>query len=73
MIACSAGVRVLADEIHGPLVLSGADFVPYLTVAGSEGAITFISASKGWNLAGLKAALAIAGPEDGNLSSHELV
>ncbi|KQW08156.1 cystathionine beta-lyase [Leifsonia sp. Root4] len=63
VIASSAGVRVLADEIHGPLVLAGADFVPYLTVAGSEDAISFISASKGWNLAGLKAALAVAGPE----------
>ena len=63
LIACSTGVRVLADEIHGPLVLAGADFIPYLTVAGSEDAIIFTSASKGWNLAGLKAAIAIAGPK----------
>lgn len=56
-----AGVRVLADEIHGPLVLPGATFTPYLTVTGSGNAIAFTSASKGWNLAGLKAALAIAG------------
>ena len=52
---------MLADEIHGPLVLPGATFTPYLTVPGSENAIAFTSASKGWNLAGLKAALAIAG------------
>jgi len=58
-----AGVRVLSDEIHGPLVLPGATFTPYLTVPGSENAIVFTSASKGWNLAGLKAALAIAGPD----------
>ncbi len=54
---------MLADEFHGPLVLPGATFTPYLTVAGSGNAIEFTSASKGWNLAGLKAALAIAGPE----------
>lgn len=62
-VAQDAGIRVLADEIHGPLVLSGATFTPYLTVPGSANAIAFTSASKGWNLAGLKAALAISGPD----------
>jgi cystathionine beta-lyase len=57
------GVRVVADEIHGPLVLPGSRFVPYLSVAGSERGFALMSASKGWNLAGLKAALAVAGPE----------
>jgi cysteine-S-conjugate beta-lyase len=57
------GVRVVADEIHAPLVLRGAEFVPYLTVPGGQNAICVVSASKGWNLAGLKAALAIAGPD----------
>ncbi|MGI8947987.1 MAG: MalY/PatB family protein [Ornithinimicrobium sp.] len=56
-------VRVVVDEIHGPLVLQGASFVPYLSVEGSERAFTLTSASKGWNLAGLKAALLLAGPE----------
>ena len=56
------GVRVVADEIHAPLVLPGAVFVPYLSVPGSERAFSLMSASKGWNLAGLKAAVAIAGP-----------
>jgi cystathionine beta-lyase len=56
------GVRVVVDEIHAPLVLPGAEFVPYLSVPGSERAFSLMSASKGWNLAGLKAALAIAGP-----------
>jgi cystathionine beta-lyase len=51
------------DEIHAPLVLPGARFTPYLSVPGSEDAFALTSASKGWNLAGLKAALAIAGPE----------
>lgn len=56
-------VRVVSDEIHAPLVLSGAPFTPYLTVPGGENAFALISASKAWNLSGLKAALAIAGPE----------
>ncbi|WP_328993562.1 pyridoxal phosphate-dependent aminotransferase [Kribbella sp. NBC_01245] len=57
------GVRVVSDEIHGPLVLPGATFTPYLSVDGAENAFAVTSASKAWNLAGLKAALAIAGPE----------
>ncbi|MFI7602332.1 MalY/PatB family protein [Actinoplanes sp. NPDC049681] len=56
------GVRVVADEIHAPLVLPGAQFVPYLSVPGAEDAFALFSASKGWNLAGLKAALLVAGP-----------
>jgi cystathionine beta-lyase len=62
-LAQSHGVRVVVDEIHAPLVLSGAGFVPYLSVPGTGRAISLMSASKGWNLAGLKAALAIAGPD----------
>jgi len=57
------GVRVVADEIHGPLVLPGATFTPYLSVAGAEDAFALVSASKAWNLAGLKAALLVAGEQ----------
>ncbi len=56
------GVRVVADEIHAPLVVGGTDFVPYLSVPGAERGLSLMSSSKAWNLAGLKAALAIAGP-----------
>lgn len=62
-LASAHGVRVVVDEIHAPLVLPGATFVPYLSVPGGESAISLMSASKGWNLAGIKAALAIAGPD----------
>lgn len=62
-LAQARGVRVVADEIHAPLVLAGAEFVPYLSVPGGERGISLMSASKGWNLAGLKAALAVAGPD----------
>ncbi|MFB7506626.1 MalY/PatB family protein [Streptomyces broussonetiae] len=56
------GVRVVADEIHAPLVTPGVPFVPYLSVPGAERGLSLMSASKGWNLAGLKAAVALAGP-----------
>ncbi|MEV4441516.1 aminotransferase class I/II-fold pyridoxal phosphate-dependent enzyme [Streptomyces sp. NPDC049577] len=57
------GVRVVADEIHAPLVLPGAEHVPYLSVAGTGGAFSLLSASKAWNLAGVKAAVAVAGAD----------
>ena len=57
------GVRVVADEIHAPLTAAGVDFVPYLSVPGAQSGLSLMSASKAWNLAGLKAAVAIAGPE----------
>ncbi|MFF0153829.1 MalY/PatB family protein [Micromonospora sp. NPDC005203] len=56
------GVRVVADEIHAPVVGGGARFVPYLSVPGAENGLSLMSASKGWNLAGLRGALLIAGP-----------
>ncbi|MGO1975222.1 MAG: MalY/PatB family protein [Propionibacteriaceae bacterium] len=62
-LAHQHGVRVVADEIHAPLVHAGAEFVPYLSVPGGESGLSLMSASKGWNLAGLKAALVVAGEE----------
>jgi len=60
-LASEHGVRVLADEIHAPLTLPGATFTPWLTVPGAESGFSFMSASKAWNLAGIKSAVAIAG------------
>lgn len=62
-LANDHGVRVVVDEIHAPIIMPGETFVPYLSVPGGENAFSVMSASKAWNLAGLKAALAIAGPE----------
>jgi cysteine-S-conjugate beta-lyase len=56
------GVRVVADEIHAPVVSPAARFVPYLSVPGADRGLSLMSASKGGNLAGLKAAPAVAGP-----------
>jgi cysteine-S-conjugate beta-lyase len=52
------GAWVLADEIHAPLTLPGAEFVPWLEVsaAARERGFVLTSASKAFNLAGLKAA-----------------
>ncbi|HEY2281568.1 MAG TPA: aminotransferase class I/II-fold pyridoxal phosphate-dependent enzyme [Streptosporangiaceae bacterium] len=53
-------VTLISDEIHGPLVLPGATFTPLLTVPGAaDVAVTVMSASKAWNLAGLKCAAVV--------------
>ena len=61
--ANNAGVQVIVDEIHAPLVDPGTTFVPLQTVDGGERAVTVTSAGKAWNLAGFKAGLLIAGPQ----------
>ncbi len=60
-LARQYGVRVIADEIHAPLQMPTSTFVPYLDAAGTEPDFSVMSASKGWNLAGFKAALVIPG------------
>lgn len=57
------GVLVLVDEIHAPLVLPGAAQVPFLSLDHPVTArtIAFTSASKGWNIPGLKCGIAVAG------------
>ncbi|MEW1955295.1 aminotransferase class I/II-fold pyridoxal phosphate-dependent enzyme [Terrabacter sp. NPDC080008] len=62
-VADAHGVRVVSDEIHGPLVLPGSTFTPYLSLPGTERGLTVTSASKAWNLAGLKAAIIVPGAE----------
>jgi cysteine-S-conjugate beta-lyase len=53
------GALVLADEIHGPLALPGARFES-LGALGDMRAVVLTSASKAFNLAGLKCAVAVA-------------
>jgi cystathionine beta-lyase len=52
------GARVIADEVHAPLAYPGRPHVPYASVSpeAADHAVTVISASKGWNVAGLKCA-----------------
>ena len=62
-LAAEYDVRVISDEIHAPLVYPGAVFTPYLSVPGAERAYAVHSASKTFNLPGLKAALIVPGVE----------
>lgn len=52
------GGRVFADEIHAPIRFDGRRHVPYASVSETAAAhtITGTSASKAWNIPGLKAA-----------------
>ncbi len=62
-LAREHGVRVVADEIHAPIVPAGAEHTPYLSMPGTGDAFALLSASKAWNLPGAKAALAVAGED----------
>lgn len=61
-LAYAHDVWVLSDEVHAPLSLPGSSHVPFAAVseAAAARAIVCMSASKTWNLAGLKAALLVA-------------
>jgi cystathionine beta-lyase len=63
LLAEKYGVTVVSDEIHGPLAHSGAEYVPFLTVSDEarRWGVAVTSASKTWNLAGIKCALIVAG------------
>ncbi|MBV9796761.1 MAG: aminotransferase class I/II-fold pyridoxal phosphate-dependent enzyme [Solirubrobacterales bacterium] len=57
----AAETWVLADEVHAPMVLPGADHTPWLEVsdAAREYGIALTSASKAFNLAALKTAFIV--------------
>jgi cysteine-S-conjugate beta-lyase len=59
------GGRVFADEIHGPLVYPGQQHIPYAATSAAAAAhtLTATSASKAWNLPGLKCAQVILSSE----------
>lgn len=61
------GARVFSDEIHAPLVYTGQQHVVYASISAQAArqAITAVSASKAWNLPGLKCAqLVFTDPDD---------
>ena len=62
-LAKKYGVYVISDEIHGPLVYDHSMFTPFLAVSQDaiDVGVTVTSASKGFNLAGLKCAVIITG------------
>jgi cystathionine beta-lyase len=56
------GARVVSDDIHAPLVLPGATHTPYAALPGTaEHTTTVLSASKAFNVPGLKCAQVVAG------------
>ncbi len=52
------GARVVSDELHAPLVYPDSTYTPYASVSEAAAAhsVSILSASKGWNLPGLKCA-----------------
>lgn len=58
LVARHRDLRVFADEIHAPILFAGSTHIPYASVSdlAASQAITAVSASKMWNLAGLKCA-----------------
>jgi len=70
-LARQYNVAVVADEIHGPLTLPGARFVSLLSDVGDGlQCVSVTSASKAWNIPGLKCAVLIAGSEDVRTRMH---
>ena len=64
-LAKKYGVVIISDEIHAPLTFTDAKFIPFLgrnEVADSVG-ICITSASKAWNMAGLKCAIIVTANE----------
>lgn len=61
----AAGARVVADEVHAPLVYPGVPFATYASVSpeAASHSVTLTSASKGWNVAGLKCAAVLLAHE----------
>ena len=64
-------VKIISDEIHAPLAFSGQHFIPFLSLGevAAEVGICVTSASKGFNLAGLKSAMIVAQSP----ANHELL
>jgi cysteine-S-conjugate beta-lyase len=64
-LAAGHGVLVVSDEVHAPMTMPGETHVPFLSVGdvAAEHGVAISSASKTWNVAGLKCALLVAGSE----------
>lgn len=73
-LAAEHDAWVLADEIHAPLTLAGAEHVPFLTVSAEAAArgIALVSASKAFNLAGLGCAQVLTAAEPARAAADRL-
>jgi cystathionine beta-lyase len=65
-LAARYDVLVVSDEVHAPLAHPGSPFTPFAIACTGAGvrSVTVTSASKGWNLAALKCAVAVANDPD---------
>ena len=65
-IAEEFGAAVVSDEIHGPLAQPGTGFTPFLTAGDAAQRVGYavVSASKAFNLAGLKCALMVTAHDE---------
>lgn len=62
-VAARHDARVIADEIHSPIIYGGGRHIPLATLD-NERVVTVAAASKAWNLPGLKCAQVILTNED---------
>ncbi|MDM4761750.1 aminotransferase class I/II-fold pyridoxal phosphate-dependent enzyme [Galbitalea sp. SE-J8] len=62
-LAARHDAAIVSDEVHAPLTHPGIRFSPVAPIAAAAGArsVVVTSASKGWNLAGLKCSVMVAG------------
>lgn len=65
-LADEFGVAVVSDEIHAPLAQPGTGFTPFLAVGDAARRVGYaiVSASKAFNLAGLKCALMVTADDE---------
>ena len=70
-LAKKYGVTIISDEIHAPLTFPGKVFTPFLAACedAAEVGICVTSASKGFNIAGLKSAIIVSQSS----AKHELL
>ena len=68
------GVLVISDEIHAPLTFAPHEFTPFLSINENarEVGIVVTSASKAWNIAGLKCAIIVSQNDAINAQLKEL-
>jgi cysteine-S-conjugate beta-lyase len=61
-LALKHDVKIIGDEVFGPLALPGAAFTPLLTIRqAGQVAVSVLSASKAFNISGLKCAVIVTG------------
>jgi cystathionine beta-lyase len=67
-IAARHDATIVADEVHGPLAQPSTPYTPFLTVsdAAREHGVTVTSASKSFNIPGLKSALVVTASDRGD-------